>query len=66
MDAKIQMILTETEKIRTNLNNMLTEIMYLYGVDYTSVTNEEKMLLGVVINNTKALSAMFVKTIGEE
>ena len=45
---------------------MLNETMYLYGVDYATVSKEQKMLLGSLINNTKALAAMFVKTIGEE
>ena len=66
MDVKIQIILNETVKVRESLNRILNETMYLYGVDYATVSNEQKMLLGSLINNAKALAAMFVKTIGEE
>lgn len=66
MDAKINVLLTETIKIRTGLNEMLSKALHLHGADYMTLSNEQKMLLGALINNTKALSAMFAKTIGEE
>lgn len=66
MDAKIGVILTETEKIRSGLNEMLEKTMPLFGTDYAAIDNEQKQLLGTLVNNTKALSAMFGKTIGEE
>lgn len=66
MDAKIYAILTETQQIRAGLNDMLKNALPLYNVDYSSISAEEKQLLGALVNNTKALSAMFTKTIGEE
>ena len=66
MDAKIAEILTETEKIRSGLNEMMAKVMPLFGADYATIDNEQKQLLGALVNNTKALSAMFTKTIGEE
>lgn len=65
MDAKISVLLSETEKIRTGLTEMVTKSMGLYGADYSAIGNEQKLLLGALVNNTKALSAMFTKTIGE-
>ena len=66
MDAQINTILVSTEKLRTELNVLLGEALSLYKADYTSLDDEKKQLLGALVNNTKALSAMFTKTIGEE
>lgn len=66
MDAKINAILVETEKIRRGLNEMIAKTLPLYDADYATLSNEQKMQLGALVNNTKALSAMFTKTIGEE
>lgn len=66
MDAGINLILTETSEIRVGLNNMIKQVFSLYGRDYASLEMEQKQLLGAVVNNTKALSAMFTKTIGDE
>lgn len=66
MDAKINIILTETQQIRTSLNDMFKKALPLYDVDYATITDEQKQTLGALVNNTKALSAMFAKTIGEE
>ena len=66
MDEKIKVILSETEKIRNALNELYMKALPLYNIDYTAINKEQKLLLGTLINNTKSLSAMFTKTIGEE
>lgn len=66
MDVKINALLIETQQIRIGLNDMLKNALPLYNADYASITDDEKKTLGALINNTKALSAMFDKTIGEE
>ena len=66
MDAQINVILTETDKIREGLNDLVVKVMPLYNADYMTIDDEQKQLLGALVNNTKALSAMFTKTIGEE
>lgn len=66
MDASINAILTETQQIRVGLNDMLKNALSLYGVDYATITDEQKQALGALINNTKALSAMFTKIVGEK
>lgn len=66
MHAQITELLKETEHIRTGLNNMLDKVLPLYGADYASLNAEQKHLLGALVNNTKALSAMFGKNITEE
>ena len=65
MDAKIGLLLDETVEIRTNLNMMVTNALPLYGADYLSLDDNHKQQLGALVNNTKALAAMFGKTIGE-
>lgn len=66
MDAKIAALLEETERIRTGLNEMLAKAFVLSGSDYLTLSAEQKQLLGALVNNTKAMAAMFGKTIGEE
>ena len=48
------------------LNEMLKKALPMYGADYLSIADDQKQLLGALINNTKALAALFGKTIGEE
>lgn len=66
MDGKISLILDETISIRNGLNDMLKKALAMYGADYLSLKDDQKQLLGTLINNTKALAALFGKTIGEE
>ena len=66
MDGKIGLILDETISIRNGLNDMLKKTLPMYGADYLSLADDQKQLLGALINNTKALAALFGKTIGEE
>ncbi len=66
MDAKIGVVLSETAMTRTGLNDMLARALPLYGADYLSLDEEQKYLLGALVNNTKALAALFGKIIGEE
>ena len=63
MDAKINAILVDTASIRTGLNQQTMECMKFYNADYAALDSEEKKNLGALINNTKALSALFGKTV---
>lgn len=65
MDLEIKSILDETTKLRNGLNGMFKNTLPFYNSDYTSLEDESKQLLGALVNNTKALSAMFGKTVGE-
>ena len=66
MDAKIEELLQETSQLRRNLNEMYLKSASLFGADYLSLDGEQKYLLGALVNNTKALSTLFGKTIGVE
>lgn len=63
MDGKISALLDETVSIRENLNKSFMGSMKLYGNDYSQLDEGQKLELGALVNNTKALSAMFGKTI---
>ena len=65
LDGEIGLILSETAGIRTGLNDMLTAALSLFGTDYLTLDDGQKQLLGALVNNTKALSAMFERTVGE-
>ena len=66
MNLKIHQILQETMHLRNGINQTLKTALKMYGGDYLSFNDEQKFLLGSLINNTKALSAMFGKTVEAE
>lgn len=61
IDAKINAILEQTTKIKEGLDNMCTSCLPMFGGDYLSFSDDQKQSLGALVNNTKALSAMFEK-----
>ena len=63
LDEKIKVILEETGNVRNGLNRVYTDCLRFYDKDYTTLSDEEKMWLGALVNNTKTLSVLFGKTI---
>lgn len=63
IDAQIKQILEDTASIRTGLNSSYLLCVPMYDKDYISFTDEQKKRLGSLVNQTKALSALFGKTI---
>ncbi len=61
--GELNNILAETITLRDALNNRFKENMKLFGADYNKISDEDKLILGALVNNTKALSALFQKTI---
>lgn len=59
----IHTISAETITLRDELMKQYTNNMRLFGADYTSLDSEDRMRLGTMVNNTKALSALFSKTV---
>ena len=59
MDAKIAKILDQTIEVKSGLDRMCHSCLSMFGGDYTGFTSEQKDSLGALVNNTKALSAMF-------
>ncbi len=66
MDARLKNILDETGKIRAGLGDIYRDCMGLFGKDYNDFTDEQKSILGNLVNNTLTLSAFFTKTISED
>ena len=64
LDVKIANILEETEAVRKGLNLSYADGLRFYAKDYQTLSAEEKVCLGTLVNNTKALSALFKKTVG--
>ena len=63
LDEKIKAILEETGNVRNGLNRVYTDCLRFYDKDYTTLSDEEKMRLGALVNNTKTLSVLFGKTV---
>ena len=63
LDGKIGQIMDETGGIMTGLRESYTSCLNMFGGDYTKFSEEQKLKLGALVNNTKALSAMFDRTI---
>ncbi len=63
MDLEINRILSDTGSIRKGLNDMYKECLETYGKDYQSFNDAQKLKLGTLVNTTKALSALFGKTV---
>ena len=63
MDEKIGQLLTQTIAIRSGVNDIYRDCLHFFGMEYTSMTDDQKQQLGALVNKTKALSVMFEKTI---
>lgn len=63
MDVQIKTILDETSMIRDGLNSSFAHCLPMYAKDYATFTDEQKQQLGALVNQTKALSALFGRTV---
>ncbi len=63
VDEQIKEILEQTSSIRAGLNDSYEKSLELFGKDYTGFNDDQKKGLGALVNQTKALSAMFEKTV---
>ena len=61
--ATIHNINAETITLRDELMKQFSENMELFGADYNALGDADKVRLGTMVNNTKALSALFGKTV---
>ena len=59
MDAKLADLLSQTQTLRTNLNDSYSACLELFGRDYATFSDEQKKQLGALVNQTKALAASF-------
>ena len=63
IDQQILNILQETEEIRIRLNDLYLTCLVFYNNDYRQLHEEQRQRLGMLVNNTKTLSALFEKTV---
>ena len=56
-DAKLASLLEKTEAIRNGLSEMYTSAMSYYGKNFMEVSEESQIMLGTIVNNSKALAA---------
>lgn len=61
--AQIQELLDEVVALRENLNHQYNGCLADYGKDFTSISKEHQLQLGVLVNNTKSLAASLGKSI---
>lgn len=59
VDAKISAILDETVKTKEGLDTMYVSCLDMFNGNYVDFSDDQKQQLGALVNNTKALSAMF-------
>ena len=64
LDSQIAALLAKTEDIRAKLVNLSMECMSFYNQDYSTFSDEDKIRVGALVNNTKALSELLKKTLG--
>jgi len=62
-NAKVGVILDETNSLRDSLSEMYRKAMPFYNGDFASLADEDKIRLGTLVNNTKSLAATLSKTV---
>lgn len=62
-DAKIKYIYDKTVYLREQLNVQFSSCMKNYKSDYLTLKDNEKALLGTLVNNTKSLAALLMISI---
>jgi len=63
--AQIKELLDEVITLRENLNRQYAGCLSAYGKDFISLSREQQIQLGALINNTKSLAASLGKSIQE-
>jgi len=56
--TKIENLCKETNTLREGLNEQLKMCMKYYNCNYSDISDEEKIQLGTIVNNTKSLSTL--------
>lgn len=62
-NAKVGLIYNETQELRDNLSEMYRKGMSLFNKDFSSMSDDDKLMLGALVNNTKSLAASLSKTV---
>lgn len=65
MDAKIGALLDQTTSLKEALNESFVKSMRLAESDYNTLSEDEKMILGSLVNNTMSLASLLNTKIAE-
>ena len=63
VDALLNGLLTQTNMVRTGLNEAYMSCADLFGKNYMTFDEEQKLKLGALVNQTKTLAALLGQTI---
>ena len=66
LSAQIESLTIKTNELSKQLSDLQSKAENLSGCIYTNLTEEEKYLLGTLVNNTKSLSKLISKVVGED
>lgn len=64
--ANINSLTEKNNSLREQLSNQYKDCVLLYNIDYETASDEQKMSLGALVNNTKSLSKLITLTINCE
>ena len=64
MDAQLEELLNETTSLMMGVKQAFFECAKMFDGDYSQFTEEQKMKLGALLNNTKAMSVLFDRKLG--
>ena len=56
--ARVGAIASQTISLRNELNEMYQKSLSMFDCDFLSLSEEQQMSLGTLVNNTKSLSAL--------
>lgn len=62
-DEKIKLLLEQTNQLRDSVNMMYGKSLNAFGRDFLSLSEELKMQLGTLVNETKALASLLGKEV---
>lgn len=66
LKATLDALCLETEQTNIKLQKQLNNILSLSDTQYDRLSDNQKYQLGVLVNNTKTLSALICKVVGDE
>ena len=63
IDAKLNELLAETIAVKDGVNQSFTDCLGMFAGDYAAFSEDQKLRLGALVNNTKTLGALLGKVI---
>ena len=64
--AAIGVLRTKTDALREELSRSFMSAYRLYGADYLSISDDEKLALGSLVNNAKSLGSLIIERVAAQ